>query len=126
MFSDYKSRYVPGNNYVSDNGKTFRYNGRRIDCAGKYIGDTWTSVSTNRNDPPRQIYTRRNECNDISINRQDIQKIKNKYGNGKYYDRSRDKLKSTTSQKPKSDSKPLPKIVFRTRRPKKGQPQTSY
>lgn len=82
-----RNKYVPGNNYVLENGSTFKYNGRRFDSSGKYIGDSFTS--TCRDNPTHKIYTNYDSKNDPNINRTHIKEAVDQYGRGKSYNTKR-------------------------------------
>ena len=84
----YHGKYIPGNNYVLENGKTFKYNGRRFDGTGKYIGDSFTSTPTYDNDSIHQIYTNRDNNNDPNITNKDIRETSKLYSARKSYNKS--------------------------------------
>jgi len=80
----YNNKYTLGNNYVFENGKTFKYNGRRFDGTGKYIGDSFTSVPNYHNDVINQIYTNYDSYNDPNINARNIRETAKIYQGKKY------------------------------------------
>lgn len=81
----YNNKYISGNNYVFENGKTFKYNGRRFDGTGKYIGDSFTSKPTYRDNVVQEIHTNPDSNNDPNINTQNIRETSKLYQGRRSY-----------------------------------------
>ena len=107
----YHGKYIPGNNYVLENGKTFKYNGRRFDSTGKYIGDSFTSTPTYNGDSIHQIYTNRDNDNDPNITNKDIRETSKLYPIRKSYNNSvisdRNRLNNIIRQKQIKEKKQI-------------------
>lgn len=101
----YNNKYTLGNNYVLENGKTFKYNGRRFDATGKYIGDSFTSKPTYRDNAIQHIHTNPSINNDPNINSRDIRETsklyqgKKSYNNNKSIESERIRLNNVIRQK---------------------------
>lgn len=106
MYND-SSKYISGNNYTLENEKTFKYNSRRFDVSGKYIGDSFTSKPTYHNDTIHQIHTNVDIDNDPNINSRDIRQSSKLYTKRKSYNNnsvaaSRNRINNINRQKKKT------------------------